>query len=283
MSSALSLGTPNDQQAFDYFRFELKRRVGISIAEHKGDMLNGRLRKRLVELKLVDFESYADYLKSLPSQHEEWEVFVNCLTTNKTDFFREPEHFDYLRSHIIPEWRKLRQPEFNVWCAASSTGEEPYTLSMVLKREAKDKAFAYDIHASDVDSDVLDKARRGVFPKAKLHEIPEAYQKDAIAVGTGEIERWMKIKPPYREHLSFGTCNLIEQPYRLPKKYDVVFCRNVLIYFTPETIEQVARGLYEATKPGGYLLIGHSESLHNINSQWQYIKPSIYQKKGGKA
>lgn len=266
-------------QAFDYFRSELKKRVGIAISENKGDMINGRLRKRLIDLKLADFDAYADYLRSIPSTHEEWEQFVNCLTTNKTDFFREPEHFDLLIKDIIPEWRAQRKTEFNVWCAASSTGEEPYTLSMILHKQAKLNPFPYSILATDIDSDVLDKARHGVYPKAKLPEIPLEYQKDSIAIGTGEIDQWMKIKTPLREHLVFQRCNLVQGPYQLPKRYDVVFCRNVLIYFTPETIQTVARELYEVTKPGGYLIIGHSESLHNVTTQWQYVKPSVYRKK----
>jgi chemotaxis protein methyltransferase CheR len=266
--------------AFDYFRTELKRRVGIAISDNKGEMINGRLRKRLGELKLKDFDAYAAYLKSLPENHAEWEIFVNCLTTNKTDFFREPEHFRFLTQELLPEWRGKKESEFNVWCAASSTGEEPFTLSMVLNKQAKASPFRYSIQATDIDSDVLMKAKRGVYPKSKLIEIPEEYHRDSIALGTGEIENWFKIKNSLRDVLSYQRCNLVQTPYNFQKKFDVIFCRNVLIYFTPETIGQVAEGLYEATKPGGYLIIGHSESLHNVTSKWQYIKPSIYKKKG---
>ncbi|RZA26971.1 MAG: protein-glutamate O-methyltransferase CheR [Proteobacteria bacterium] len=279
MSSAPVLKKSTVDAAFEFFRTELKRRVGINISENKSEMMSGRLRKRLIELKLHDFDDYAEYLKSLPSAHEEWETFVNCLTTNKTDFFREPEHFEYLTTEIIPEWRKQNKSEFNVWCAAASTGEEPYTLSMVLHRQAKLKHFDYSIVATDIDSDVLEKAQHGVYSKSKLHEIPLDYQREAIAVGTGDIDRWMKIKNPLREALSFERCNLVKSPYSHSKKYDVVFCRNVLIYFTPETIQGVAKGIYDVTKPGGYLIIGHSESLHNVDSPWQYIKPSVYRKK----
>lgn len=279
MSKATALSTDR-QTAFDYFRTELKRRVGIAIADNKSEMINGRLRKRLVDLHLEDFDQYALWLKSLPENHGEWDIFVNCLTTNKTDFFREPEHFDFLTQELLPEWRAQRQAEFNVWCAASSTGEEPYTLSMVLHRQAKLRPFRYSILATDIDSDVLEKAKRGVYPKAKLDEIPLDYQRDSVALGTGAIDKWFKIKNSLREALSYQRCNLVQAPYAFQKSFDVVFCRNVLIYFTPETIGQVADGLYEVTKPGGHLVIGHSESLHNVKSRWQYIKPSIYRKKG---
>jgi chemotaxis protein methyltransferase CheR len=265
--------------AFDYFRSELKRRVGIAISDNKGEMIHGRLRKRLIDLHLEDFEQYASFLKSLPESHGEWEIFVNCLTTNKTDFFREPEHFNFLTQELLPEWRNSKQNDFNVWCAASSTGEEPWTLSMVLHKQAKLHPFHYSILATDIDSDVLVKAKRGVYPVSKIHEIPNEYQKESIAVGTADIANWFKIRNNLRDALAFQRCNLVQAPYNLSKKFDVVFCRNVLIYFTPETIGQVADGLYEVTKPGGYLVIGHSESLHNVSSKWQYVKPSIYRKK----
>ncbi|MBC7533424.1 MAG: protein-glutamate O-methyltransferase CheR [Oligoflexus sp.] len=283
MNKATALTAEKDKDknsAFDYFRVELKRRVGIAISDNKGEMINGRLRKRLNELKLADFEQYATYLKSISDNHAEWETFVNCLTTNKTDFFREPEHFNFLTQELLPEWRAQKQSEFNVWCAASSTGEEPFTLSMVLNKVQKSNPFRYSILATDIDSDVLAKAKRGVYPKAKLDEIPHDYQKDSVALGTGEIDKWFKIKNSLRVVLSYQRCNLVQTPYSIQKKFDVIFCRNVLIYFTPETIGQVADGLYEATKPGGYLIIGHSESLHNVTSKWQYVKPSIYKKKG---
>jgi chemotaxis protein methyltransferase CheR len=267
------------EPAFEFFRSELKRRVGIAISEQKSDMISGRLRKRIIALKLADFDAYADYLKALPAAHEEWEHFVNCLTTNKTDFFREAEHFDYLVNEIIPTWRKANRTDFDVWCAAASTGEEPYTLSMVLHRQANLKSFRYSILATDIDSEVLVKARQGVYPRTKLEEIPLDYHRESIAVGTGAIDRWMKIKDPLRDALSFQRCNLVKTPYAHTKRFDLVFCRNVLIYFTPETIQGVARGIYEVTKPGGYLIIGHSESLHNVDSPWQYVKPSVYRKK----
>lgn len=270
----------DNSTAFEYFRKELKRRVGIAIAETKADMIDGRLKKRVAELNLRDFQDYADFLRSLPDKHGEWELFVNCLTTNKTDFFREPEHFAYLTREILPRWREQPRESFNVWSAASSTGEEPYSLSMVLYQQSKVKAFRYSILATDVDSSVLERTKRGVYPISKLQEIPAAYRKDSIAVGTGEIVDWFKIKDQLREALSCQGCNLINTPYGLGKAFDLIMCRNVLIYFTPETIEHVVQGLYEAAKPGGYLLIGHSETLHNVKTEWQYIKPSIYRKKG---
>jgi len=266
--------------AFDYFRSELKRRVGIAISDNKGEMIRGRLRKHMAQLHLAGFDEYAAYLKSLPEHDPEWETFINCLTTNKTDFFREAEHFQYLTQDIIPEWRKEGQSEFNVWCAASSTGEEPYTLSMVLQREAKARALRYTILSTDIDSEVLERARRGVYPTSKLDEIPADYRRESVAVGTGDISKWFKIKDDLRSAMGFQRCNLVQTPYNLHKKFDVVFCRNVLIYFTPETIAKVAEGIYDVTRPGGYLIIGHSESLHNIASKWQYIKPSVYRKKG---
>ena len=265
---------------FDYFRDELKSRVGIAIADNKVEMITGRLRKRLVELKIQDFNGYADLLRSLPEQHPEWEAFVNCLTTNKTDFFREPDHFKMLTSEILAEWRDSQQASFDVWCAASSTGEEPFTLAMVLKRAQKEQAMRFSILATDIDSEVLERARRGVYPLSKLDEIPLEYRRDSIAIGTGAIDKWMKIKNALRTDLSFQSCNLVKTPYNLPKKYDVIFCRNVLIYFTAETISLVVAGIYESAKPGAYLIIGHSESLHNISSKWQYVRPSVYQKKG---
>ncbi len=268
-------------KAFDYFRSELKRRVGIAIADNKGEMLKGRLRKHVIELGLPDFDAYAAFLKKIPDNHAEWEIFINCLTTNKTDFFREPEHFEYLSREILREWQTETRSssEFNIWCAASSTGEEPFTLSMVLLKHAKIQPFSYSILATDIDSEVLSRAKRGVYPISKLEEIPLEYRRDSIAVGTGDISSWFKIKDHLRAALSYQRCNLIHTPFQITKKFDVIFCRNVLIYFTPDTIAKVAEGLYGATKPGGYLVIGHSESLHNVKTQWQYVKPSVYRRR----
>ncbi len=280
MANAAEKNKDRDHIAFEYFRSELKKRAGIAIADNKSEMITGRLRKRLIELKMRDFESYAEYLRSLPQSHAEWELFTNSLTTNKTDFFREPEHFEFLIKDIIPEWKKRGAAELNVWCAAASTGEEPYTLAMVLNRQSRVQGFKYSLLSSDIDSAVLAKAKNGVYPKTKLGEIPTDYHKDALAMGTGEISQWMKIKASMREGMSFQQVNLIEAPYRVGKSFDLIFCRNVLIYFTPETIATVAQGLYEAAKPGAYLVIGHSESLHNITTEWQYVKPSVYRKKG---
>jgi chemotaxis protein methyltransferase CheR len=265
------------KEEFDFFRAKLFELAGISLSDVKLDLLQARLRSRVTDLGFSGYDEYRDHLDKLSADDSEWEAFVNQLTTNKTDWFREPEHFNYLVKDFLPKWKTLGKKHLSVWCAASSTGEEPYTLSMVLWEALKGTGITYEILASDIDTKVLTLARNGVYPRERLYQIPENYQRIAVALGSQEISHWMKIKKEIKENVKFVQLNLT-RALPLKDKFDIIFCRNVLIYFNSKTVEIVANSLHERALDQSALIISHSESLQSCRSKWVYRSPSIYAK-----
>lgn len=265
------------EKDFNFFRSLIYQLAGISLSSAKRELVQSRLRSRAQSLGMDSFAEYGNYLEGLPEGHEEWESFINLLTTNKTDWFREPQHFDYIVEKFLPLWMSQGKKHLDVWCAASSTGEEPYTLSLVLNQALKGRGITYKIVATDIDTRVLSQAKNGVYSKDKLWQIPEIYQ-DGFSMGTGEIAAWMKVKPAIKTHVEYGQLNLSHIPYPWENTFDLVLCRNVLIYFNPETIQSVVEGLYHTAQKQAVLLIAHSESLQNVKTSWKYQKPSIYSK-----
>ncbi len=265
-------------EQFEYFRKRIFDLAGISLSTAKFDLLQARLRTRVIKLGFSDYQEYRHYLESQPNNSNEWEIFVNLLTTNKTDWFREPKHFDFIRNTFLPQWMKEKKDHLNVWCAASSTGEEPYTLSLVLKQSLKDTDISYSIDATDIDSKVLKIAQNGVYPKSRLEQVPSQFHAAGFCLGTKEISDWMKVRKEIKAPVSFHRLNLIEFPYPLKKTYDLILCRNVLIYFNSETITKVAEGLFNQASNNSILITSHSESLQNVKTSWRYLYPSIYAK-----
>ena len=262
---------------FNYFRDLIFNLAGIHLSVAKKDLIVSRLRNHIKELGLSDLEDYKKYLQAQKPKSPEFQKFINLLTTNKTDFFREPEHFEFLVKTFLPEWLKHGRKVLNIWSCASSTGEEIYTLAMVLNLHLP-KHCTFKILATDIDSEVLKTAANGVYPISKLHEIPADYQKSSVALGTAEISQRFKIKNVIKEKVIFKQHNLMDQYENTNEVFDIIFCRNVLIYFTKETIEQVVHKLLLKTTVGGYLLIGHSESLSGIKTNWKNLQPSIYKR-----
>ncbi len=269
--------SPLSREDFLFFRERIYSLAGITLNEHKQELVHTRLRFRVQELGLKSYHDYRLYLESLKPDHEEWQLFINRLTTNKTDFFREPKHFDFLLHKYIPDWQKKKKDVLQVWSAACSTGEEPYTLAMVLELAQ----LKYEIHASDIDSDVLKKAQNAVYPLSKLqNEIPENYFSHFINQGSGHIDSWGRISPRIKKNISFFQHNLIDGSMPFEKaSIDVFFLRNVLIYFSPETISLAVENLYQMAAPGALLCIGHSETLNGVKTSWKAVSPSIYTKR----
>lgn len=269
-----------DREDFEYFRSAVRALAGITLSDSKHELVKSRLRSRIHALGLKGFSEYRALLQTLPAENIEWQEFINHLTTNKTDWFRESSHFEHLVNEFLPElaskgnWNKLR-----VWSAACSTGEEPYTISMVL-----DGLFgaqsnkSYEILATDIDSKVLSRAKRGIYAKVALEQIPDPYRRTAFVPGTEAIAHLMKIQDRLKNKVSFRQLNLTQTPYPYRAEFDVIFCRNVFIYFSKDVITQIADALYQAAAPGAILFIGHSESLQS-KSKWQYVSPSIFRKR----
>ena len=272
------LETPSlKDNELQYFCEVIEDLAGIVLKSTKHDLVKTRLRARLVEVGMKSYAEYQNYLKSLPREHEEWQQFINLLTTNKTDFFREPKHFDHLIKTFLPEWLKTNEKTLKVWSAASSTGEEAYTIAMILDRHLP-KGKDFKILATDIDTEALETARNAVFPISKKGEIPAEYQKGCVDFGKDDVKGWFRIKPILKDKVIFKRHNLIEKTAPDADTFDLVFCRNVFIYFAPSSIEFVVRKLHRSTKPNGLLYIGHSESLHSLKHEWQLVAPSVLKK-----
>lgn len=244
--------------------------AGINLSNAKKALVSGRLAKRV---KHYDLKSYGDYFSLLShSPQGELQTAVDLLTTNETFFFREPKHFDFLRDNILPSWRG---DTLRVWSAASSTGEEAYTLSMILAEHALTNNW--EIVGTDISTRVIERASRGHYPIERAQKIPREYLTKYCLKGRGSQEGTFIIDKPIRNRVKFVHANLKESQSRLGS-FDVIFLRNVLIYFDMETKQHVLSQLIQRLKNGGYLLIGHSESLNGINHHLDNIAPSIYRK-----
>ncbi|MCP4546224.1 MAG: protein-glutamate O-methyltransferase [bacterium] len=251
---------------------------GVEIQAGKEGLIQSRLTKRLRALQLPNFDSYLEYLGSKKGQ-EELLAMMDQLTTNKTHFFREKPHFDMLRNKIMPEIKATGSHKLRIWCAGCSSGEEPYTISMVLN-ESLPNIASWDIRilATDISPSMLDKARQRQYFKSTLMETPPAMiQKYFKKEGRGEQAQY-QVKDNVAKLIHFAQLNLMTAwPMRGP--FDVIFCRNVMIYFNQATRQQLVERYYKLLRPGGYLLIGHSESLTNQGrGEFNYIQPAAYQK-----
>lgn len=267
-------------EEFEFFRGLIFDLAGISMSPAKKDLIQTRLRARLAAHGLPDFAAYRAFLEKLEPCHPEWQEFVNRLTTNKTEWFREADHFHILTDHFLPRWLASGRDHLRVWCAASSTGEEPYSLAMTLSSALKETGRSFEIVATDIDTQVLAKAANGVYPRDRLVQIPPEYAETGFDRGRGEVANWIRVKKTLKSHVKFQTLNLTSGPYPWKDEFDVIFCRNVMIYFSTATIRDVAEWTHASAAKDAMLFIAHAESLQNVKSPWQYLRPSLYRKGG---
>jgi chemotaxis protein methyltransferase CheR len=264
--------TDDEFQAFQHLIYT---ETGITLNESKRCLVCSRLSKRLRSLRIGSYLDYYDYLLRHDSNGQELQQMVNCITTNKTDFFREQHHFHFLTSKLFPQLvaaakagapRKLR-----IWCAASSRGHEPYSIAMTMREFAPfDSTWDTRLLASDIDTDVLDAAEQGVFSTEDLEPVAESLKQRYFQRGFGQFAGQARAKPTLRQLITFRQLNLIAEHWPIQAKFDVIFCRNVMIYFDVETQQRVIEHLTRYLKPSGYLLLGHSENI-----QWasHYLRP----------
>lgn len=245
--------------------------AGISLADSKKVLLVGRLGKRL---RALNMGSFGEYYKYVASGHdpEERQTMVDLLTTNETYFFREEAHFDFLRNTVIPQHPPGQS--LDIWSAASSTGEEVYTLAMVLADEMGANGN-WSILGSDISTHVLATAQRGLYWLDRTRGLPQEYLKKYCLKGVRSQEGAFLIAPELRKHTRFMQINL-NTPLPDIGKFHVVFLRNVMIYFDNDTKRKVVARVVEKLRPGGYLVVGHSESLNGINETVKPVKPTIY-------
>lgn len=262
-----TLITDAEFSQFQRFMFDT---AGISLSPAKKALVAGRLAKRLHHTGMT---RYGDYFKliSRSDASAEMQMAIDLLTTNETYFFREPKHFDLLRQLA----GAAAGGSFRVWSAASSSGEEAYSIAMVLADRLGDRPWG--VLGSDISQRVLVRARLGHYPLSRARNIPPAYLKKFCLKGIGEQQGTLRVAASLRARVEFATVNLNE-PLPAIGQFDVVFLRNVMIYFSNETKRQVVARIAGALRPGGHLLIGHSESLHEISGALEHVSPSIYRK-----
>jgi chemotaxis protein methyltransferase CheR len=258
---------------FVQFQRFIHEAAGISLSDAKKPLVSGRLARRVHYLQ---FDSYGSYFQLIASGKapDETQLAIDLLTTNETCFFREVRHFEHLRS-VLMERRHGGAP-FRVWSAACATGEEPYSVAMVLADLLP--ARGWEVLASDVSSRVLDTARSGHYPMARAANVPQDYLRRFCLKGIDIEDGTLLVSRVLRECVEFAQINL--NASRLPalEKFDVIFLRNVLIYFDAETKLGVVRRVLDHLRPGGYLYIGHSESLHSMGLPLRVVAPAIYRK-----
>ncbi|HNW15413.1 MAG TPA: protein-glutamate O-methyltransferase CheR [bacterium] len=264
---------------FDKLRELVYKISGISLANTKKELVISRFSKRLKELKLSSFGEYHDLLVS-PGGFSEVQNFINSITTNKTDFFRESHHFDFIVSTFIPQVVASSRPVVRVWSAACSTGEEPYTIAMVMSKYLVEPyGIPVKILATDIDTNVLKAAARGVYDSHAIGQVPEKYLKKYFLRGKGDSFGLFKVKDDIRSMVTFKQLNFIAPEYPITATFDIIFCRNVIIYFSPETKKQVVGKLFRYLSEGGYIMMGHSETLFNMIEGLVYLKNTVYQKR----
>ncbi len=257
--------------------------LGIKMAPAKQTMLEGRLAKRLRTLKLPSIGAYCDYLFSAAGRSEELVHLVNAVTTNKTDFFREPAHFNYLTQTVLPELLAGRSAgaPLKLWSAGCSSGEEPYTLAMVLNEIQASKpglGLQFDILATDISTRVLEMAQRAVYHQDRIAPIPLPLRKKYLLKSKDPENPVVRIAPQQRKQVKFGRLNFMDADFGLRERMDVIFCRNVIIYFDKQTQEELINKFCRHLNPGGYLFLGHSESLHGYAVPLTQVAPTVYRK-----
>ena len=264
----VSLGRLSPQNFARLAKF-IEGYAGIKMPPSKATMLEGRLHKRVRARGMANLDEYCRYLFDRDGMQAEVVHLIDAVSTNKTDFFREPEHFRILQGAVLPELlghRRAAGARLTVWSAACSTGAEPYTLAMVLAEFGREHPpLQAGIVATDINTEVLATARRGVYPEDHVAPVPAALRQRYLLRSRDGARRLVRVAPELRAMVRFGRLNLMAERYEMDGRFDIVFCRNVLIYFHRETQLHVLQRLCAHLRSGGYLFLGHSESITGLS------------------
>ena len=264
---------------FEQLRAIMYASVGIALQLGKEELIRTRLLKRLRELRMGSFSKYLAFVQT-PSGSKEFSTMVDLLTTNKTNFFREEAHFDFINERVLPRHRNERRP-VTIWSAGCSSGEEPYTLSMLLREAIPEPTYSKcRILATDLSTIVLAKAKAAQYDELNVADVPlEIQAKSFVPAPPVDGVRRFEVKPDVRKIVTFGRLNLnAPGPWPMKGPFDLIFCRNVMIYFDDPTREKLVARFAELLEPGGFLFIGHSESLSSLKTSLRYVKPAVYEK-----
>ncbi len=273
---------PITDREFSLFQELIYKEAGIYLSQAKKPLLVGRLMRRLRELGLPSFKAY--YHRIIDEGDAERVYLLDAISTNETHFFREPRQFEFLEQKLLPEWAREadlgRRPRLiRVWSAGCSSGEEPYSLAMTLLFHFPfGSGWQIEILATDLSTRMLERARRAIWPIEKANEIPSRFLKPFMLRGTRSQEGKIKAGPEIRSIVRFERFNLNETVYPFPGPFDLLFCRNVLIYFDTQSKQRVIDRLLRCLSPTGHLFIGHAESLAGMGDRVRNVLPTIYMK-----
>lgn len=263
-------------RTFEKFRALIYEKCGITLGDQKVALVSARIAKRMRALDIETPELYYDAVMHDKSGAELVQL-IDAISTNFTSFFREPAHFEMLGS-LLKTWSGKRQSRFRIWCAAASTGEEPYTLAMTVRESLGNIGVDARILATDISTRVLQKCRDGVYDAQRVSTMSAELRKKYFDEVRDEGEMKYIAKETLRSLLVFRRLNLSTPPFPMQGPLDVVFCRNVMIYFDNHVRSRLVHEIYRLLKPGGYLMIGHAESLTGLDSQFKTVRPSVYVK-----
>ncbi len=268
------------QQDFNRLCSYILANYGINLTPNKKELLEYRLHKRLRKLEMGSFAEYVRYLFSEEGQKKEPVELINEVSTNKTDFFREPKHFDLLDQKILPEiYKKSPSAPFPVWSAGCSSGEEVYTLAMIFENfKLTHPLFSYSLLGTDISESMLTLARRAIYPIEAVQPVKESMLKKYFLKSKDPSKKMVRVRKNLRDKTYFNGLNLMDDHYNTPEIYPIIFCRNTLIYFNKETKLAIIEKILDRLKTGGLLFISHTESLVNMNLNLKLIYPSVYQK-----
>ena len=267
---------------YQFIRQLVYTRSRINLGPDKKELVSARLSKRLRETKITSISDYCRYLQEQESE-EELSHLIDAISTNYTFFFREHEHFDFLNTVGLPELEQRRAaerwPSLNLWSAACSSGEEPYSLAIHMAEYFGTRPnWPWRIEATDISHRVLQRARIGIYRHESVSRVPGSVLKSHFQKGFGPQEGNYRVKAHIQQGVTFRQLNLLEGQFPYPDPFHVIFCRNVMIYFDRTTQEELVKKLSQRLVPGGYLFVGHSESLGSITHSLETVRPAIYRR-----
>lgn len=268
---------------FELFRRLIYDSCGINLTSSKKELVKARLTKRLTKTGIDSFKDYYKYVTKTDSTGKELVHLIDSISTNKTDFFREKKHFELLNTSLLPSLisnkTKTGNKKLRIWCAASSSGEEPYTLAMTVFNHLKpNNGWDVKILATDISTKILNKAINGIYREELLKDIPPATISAHFTRVLYEKANCYKAKDHLRNIITFRKFNLMTPEFPFKNPFDFIFCRNVMIYFDPETQSRLVSKFYNCLPKDGHLFIGHSETLSRSNTKFKYIQPAVYRK-----
>ncbi len=270
---------------FNRLRELIHVHTGIALSDHKRALVCSRLAKRLRHLNLSSYAEYYDHLTQTDSEGHELREMINAITTNKTDFFREPHHFEYLSTTVLPSLRQAKNRRLRFWSAGASTGEEAYTLAITLQEAFTGAMNEWDIRilATDIDTRVLETAENGVYTLEQLRQVPDALRRRYFLRGTGDNHGRVRVKPVLQKDISFRALNLADPHWPMHGLFDVIFCRNVMIYFSKTLQQELFERFARCLRPGGYLMLGHAEFIHDLDGIYAPVGHSMYRRREGRS